>query len=264
MADKIMRNKDTSKKVTRFFDEQALDYKNKYDHYGDVRSFIFSERKRTVLEMLGSNFNRILDVGCGPGAYADELSKKCNKLYGIDISSRMIEIARAKNLPNADFSIGKIENLQFQDCFFDAIVCIGVLEYLDDIEKGIREVARVTKRNGVAILTAPNASSALNKLDYCMRLALRGLRSVIKIDISKSFMNYDFQPKLIHKKQLESLLRKHGFEIEKEKFHIFRISFLNRMAPKLSLFLAEKLNFVSSGLWAINYVVGVRKVGPTT
>jgi len=251
-------------KVTRFFDEQALDYKDKYGHDTDVRSFIFSERKRLVLEMLGSNFTRILDVGCGPGVYAEELSSRCEELYGIDVSSKMIEMAKAKNLPNAKFSIGRIEDLQFQSSFFDAVVCVGVLEYLDDIEKGIREVARITRGNGVAIFTSPSASSILNKLDYYMRLALKTLRGVMRIDISKSFVNYDFQPRLLHKKQIEFLLLKHGFKIEKEKFHIFRISFLNRISPKLSLFLAKKFNFISARLLAINYIVRARKIDSDT
>lgn len=258
--DKEKRNKAVLEKVSRFFNEQALDYKDKYDRDTDIRSFIFSERKKIVLEMLGSNFGRILDVGCGPGVYAEELSRKCDELYGIDISSKMIEIAKTKNLPNAKFSVGRIEDLQYKNSYFDAAVCVGVLEYLDDVESGIREVARVTRNNGVAIFTAPNISSVLNKLDHCMRLALKALRVLIRIDISKAFMNCDFQSKLLHKKKIELLLQKHNFKIEEERFHIFRISFLNRIAPRLSLLLAKKLNFISSSLLAINYIVRARKV----
>ena len=214
--------------------------------------------------MLGSHFGKILDVGCGPGVYADELSARCDELYGIDISDNMIEMAKAKHLSNAQFSVGKIESLQYKNSYFDAVICTGVLEYLDDVEKGIQEVARVTKNDGVAIFTAPSASSILNKLDYCMRSVLKALRAVIRIDTSKSFMDYDFQHKLLSKKQIACLLQKHGFEIEKEKFHIFRLSFLNRIAPRISLLLAKKLNFVSSSLLAMNYIVKAKKIGTNT
>ncbi len=225
----------------------------------DLRSYIFSERKKIVFSMLGKDFKKILDIGCGPGVYADELSKRCEEFYGVDISPEMINMAKSKKYGNAKFSIGEIENLQFKDELFDGVICVGVLEYLDNIEDAVKEIARVTKKNGIAIFTVPNASSALNKLDYYMRVILKAARKVIKIDISKSFMNYDFKPKLIYRRKLGALLREYGFEIKESRFHIFRISFLNRLNPRLSLFLARKCNFISSEFLATNYIVKARK-----
>jgi ubiquinone/menaquinone biosynthesis C-methylase UbiE len=247
--------------VARFFDDQASDYNGKYGQVNDLRSFIFSERKKIVLGMLGAGQGKVLDIGCGPGVYADELVKRCNKLYGVDVSHEMISIAKEKQHRNAEFSVGSIEKLQFQDEFFDATVCIGVLEYLDSVESGIKEVARVTRENGIAIFTSPNASSILNKLDYCIRVIFKATRRILKIDITKSFMNYDFEPKLLYSADLESLLKKHGFAVERSVFHVFRISFLNRLSPRLSLFIAKKLNFVSGRYLAINYVVKAVKNG---
>ena len=142
-------------KVVKFFNEQASDYKNKYEKINDLRSFIFFERKRLVLDMLGKDCKRALDVGCGPGVYADELVESCDELYGIDISSEMIEIANNKHYSKAKFSVGSIENLQFKDNFFDSVICVGVLEYLDDIEKGIKETARVIKKMAPRYLPRP-------------------------------------------------------------------------------------------------------------
>ncbi len=245
--------------VIKFFDDQASDYESSYKRIDDLRSFIFSERKRIVLNMLGGSFERILDIGCGPGVYADELSGRCRRLYGVDNSEEMIEIAGDKKYANAEFSTGNMEDLKFQDGFFDAAVCVGVLEYLDDIEAGIREVARVTRKGGAAIFTAPNAESLLNKLDYWMRAVLKTAGKFINMDLAGSFMNYDFQPRLFGKSTIDSLLEKYGFKVEDSKFHIFRISFLNRMNPGLSLGLAKRLNFISSRFLAINYIVKAKK-----
>ncbi|MCX5677941.1 MAG: methyltransferase domain-containing protein [Candidatus Omnitrophica bacterium] len=248
-------------KVIKYFDDQAVEYNGKYGRINDLRSFIFAERKRIVLTMLGADRKRILDIGCGPGVYTDELSGRCGRLYGVDVSSEMIAIANGKKFRNAEFSVGNIEKLGFQDGFFDAVVCAGVLEYLDNVEAGIREVARVTGKNGIAIFTAPNASSITNKLDYYLRAFLKVSRKIIKADISGSFMNYDFEPKLLCGKELELLLKKYGFRVERTVFHVFRLSLLNRINPRLSLYLSKKLNFVSSRFLAINYVVKAVKDG---
>lgn len=252
--------KKADEKIKRFFDDQAEDYNDKYCNEGDLRSFIFAERKRVVLEMLGTGFGRILDIGCGPGVYADSLTKRCGKLYGVDVSDRMIAIAKDKGFINAEFSVGAIDGLKFGDNFFDAVVCAGVLEYLDDITKAVQETARVTKDKGVVIFTAPNACSVLNKLDLCARKMLKALRSVIKIDLSKSFMNYDFEPNYLNPNKIKQLLEKNGFRIEDERFHIFRISLLNRLCPKLSLLLAQRFNFISGRRTGINYIVKARLV----
>lgn len=247
-------------KVTRYFDEQAAGYHDKYETVDDMRSFIFSERKALVLEMLGGSYDRMLDIGCGPGVYTDKLAERSNNLYGVDISEEMIAIAKKKGYPNAVFSVGGIEKMEFGDNFFDAVVCVGVLEYLNDIDAAVKEVARVAKKDAVIIFTAPNASSILNKLDHMMRSVLKAFNKYIKIDMSKSFMNYDFQPRLISKKELEPILKKYGLKVEERRFHIFRLSFLNRLSSGLSLFLAKHLNFISSRFLAINYIVKARKI----
>ncbi len=252
----IMRDK----KVVRFFDEQARDYNGKYGGVRDTRSFIFSERKRIVLEMLGNGFERILDIGCGPGVYTGCLSSRCRELYGVDVSQEMIEIARGKKYGNVRFSVGSIDNLEFGDNFFDAVVCVGVLEYFGDVEHAVKEVARVTRKGGVVIFTAPNASSIFNRLDRYIRKLLKGCRRVIRMDVSRSFMNYDFEPVLFSRERVEGLLKKYGFRAERSVFHIFRLSVLNRISPRLSLFLSRRLNFISNKFLAINYIVKARRI----
>jgi ubiquinone/menaquinone biosynthesis C-methylase UbiE len=254
-------NKDgLDKKVVRFFDEQAVDYDDQYQKPDGVRSFIFSERKKIVLDMIGRGYEKILDIGCGPGVYADALIGRCKTLYGVDVSKEMIDIAAKKAYPNAVFSVGSIEKIGFEDGFFDGLVCVGVLEYLEDPEKAVGEASRVMRSGGAAVFTAPNASSILNKLDYALRGVIRKLSAFVRLDIGKSFMSYDFVPSLMNSRRINTMLEKHGFRIEAARFHIFRLSILNRVSPRLSLFLSKKLNFVSGRWIAANYIVKARKI----
>lgn len=247
------------KVIADFFDDKAREYYDKYQKVDDIRSFIFEERKKKVLSMLKGRYARILDIGCGPGSYSRELSARCDELYGVDASEKMIALAAAKRFDNVVFSVGTVEHLRFKDGFFDAVVCVGVLEYLDDIETGIKEIARVTCPGGIAIFTAPNASSVLNKLDYLARKLLKWARAFIRIDLAGSFMNYNFKPNLLGPGSIEPVLNKNGFTVNQRIFHIFRFSPLNRMSPALSLWTAKKLNFVKNRYTAINYIVSAKK-----
>ena len=76
-------------------------------------------------EIETEDFDTLLDAGCGPAPMLSLLSEKYpDKHYtGIDLTKKMIEIAKAKNLPNTDFVLGDCENLPFNDSSFDVIIC---------------------------------------------------------------------------------------------------------------------------------------------
>jgi SAM-dependent methyltransferase len=57
-------------------------------------------------------------------------------------------------------SVGEGEHLAFAEGFFDAIVSMGVLEYLPSYERMIGEMHRLLRRGGIAVLTVPNRIAA--------------------------------------------------------------------------------------------------------
>ncbi|MDD5423013.1 MAG: methyltransferase domain-containing protein [Candidatus Omnitrophica bacterium] len=242
-----------------YFESAASDYNASYANVRDLRSLIFDRRKRIVLDMLAPRGGRILDAGCGPGVYTDRLIEAGCEVHGIDPAANMIEIARGKSFKNSDFSIGSVEDIKFADGFFDGAICVGVLEYLPDIDTAIKEVARVVKKDAPVIFTVPNGSSLLNKLDNAIRNSVKWIYNTCRLPFLKSVITYDYQTRFIPVKEIYFALRKNGFEIERSRFHTFRLSFLNRLLPGMSLAVTKKMDFVSSPLIGIDHIIKCRK-----
>ena len=97
----------------------------------------------------------VLDVGCGEGFTLERLHKKNigENLVGIDFLKRAIEIGK-KERPHLDLRQGNIYKIPFKDNSFDLVICSEVLEHVDDPEKGLKELVRVTKKN--LLLSVPN------------------------------------------------------------------------------------------------------------
>ena len=102
---------------------------------------------------------RILDLCTGTGDLAIEFAKQdasCH-CFGIDISDKMLEIAKAKveklGLPDQiELLEADAMNIPFDDGSFD-IVCMGFgLRNLPDAENGIREISRVLKKDGKVLI----------------------------------------------------------------------------------------------------------------
>ncbi len=97
--------------------------------------------------------NTILDVGCGSGNLtltAQAHAGPTVRVYGIDASPEMIEVARQKasrsGLP-VTFQLGLIEQLDFPDATFDLVISRLAIHHLpDDLKrKGFAEILRVLK-----------------------------------------------------------------------------------------------------------------------
>lgn len=242
-----------------YFEYAALEYDHAYKGISDVRSLIFYERKRIVSILFDIQPGIILDAGCGPGVYTDFLSKAEHISYGIDISINMINVAHKKCFPRAHFSVGSVEHIPFPDNSFDGVLCIGVLEYLSNLDCAIQEISRVIKQNGIAIFTIPNKLSILNVIDALLRVSLKLINRVCKSNFIKSVIDPNYELHTVSAVTLNKILEKEGFKIEKEYYHIFRLSFLNKIAPNISFLISKKMNFISHPFFGINYIVKCRK-----
>jgi ubiquinone/menaquinone biosynthesis C-methylase UbiE len=94
-----------------------------------------------------------LDAGCGGGRGSIfMLSAGAKKVTGVDLSQKNIETSRAmaklKKYDNAEFVVGDVHNLPFEDQQFDIVWCNGVLHHTDNTDLGLVEVTRVLKTGG--------------------------------------------------------------------------------------------------------------------
>jgi SAM-dependent methyltransferase len=92
---------------------------------------------------------RVLDVGCGPGALAVELARRVGEgnVAAIDPAPEFVAACQAR-IPGADVREGAAESLPWADGAFDAAMCSLVVAWMSDADRGIGEMARVTKPGG--------------------------------------------------------------------------------------------------------------------
>jgi len=95
---------------------------------------------------------RILDVGCGTGANLQMLAQ-FGAAEGVDVSSEALEFCRARGL--AKVRQGAAETLPYEDASFDLVTGLDVVEHLDDDLSGLREMRRVLRPGGRALLFVP-------------------------------------------------------------------------------------------------------------
>jgi len=102
---------------------------------------------------------RILDVGCGPGVFEEELKEL--DITGVDSSPEMLEAARA--IADNQFVLGSAEELPFTESSFDGLFFITSLEFTSDYQKALAEAARVLSKGGRLLVLMFNPGSAYFK-----------------------------------------------------------------------------------------------------
>ena len=123
------------------------------------RHWWFAGRRRIIAAFIekvcrdiGRPQPRILDVGCGTGANLQMLAQ-FGDAEGVDVSTDALDFCRARGL--AEVKQGAAENLPFADASFDMVTGLDVVEHLDDDVAGLREMRRVLRPDGRAVLFVP-------------------------------------------------------------------------------------------------------------
>ena len=103
----------------------------------------------------------VLEVGCGGGLICEGLAKRGAITVGIDPSEDALQTARKHTQQsglgqNAYFEQGYAESLPYADGSFSVIVCLDVLEHVQDLQATIREIARVLAPGGVFVFDTIN------------------------------------------------------------------------------------------------------------
>lgn len=121
----------------------------------------FRKRVETVFEWIQpTDSMTILDLPCGRGFYLKMLRHATrSRLVGADLDPFVLRLARANvaGLPGISLHHASAYALPYADATFDAVILSELLEHLDDDVAALREVKRVLRPGGVAVITVPNA-----------------------------------------------------------------------------------------------------------
>jgi len=133
---------------------------------------------------------RVLDVATGPGYVAARASDRGARTTGVDLSPRMIEMAR-RLYPGVDFREADAEDLTFPDASFDAVVANFCLLHVGRPERVVAELARVLAHGGRLALTVwstPDRARVFGLVPDALRAA--GAESPPEIPVGPDFFRF--------------------------------------------------------------------------
>ncbi len=98
---------------------------------------------------------KLLDIACGEGFLLEAARRVGLHPFGVEISPTALQLAR-RRAPGVPLVQSAGEALPFTDRFFDRITCLGSLEHFVDPAAGAREIARLLRDDGAALIVVPN------------------------------------------------------------------------------------------------------------
>lgn len=136
------------------FDAQAKTYEKLYGGQSNFERGMLRERERIILN--SKKVETSLDLGCGTGTFLKLISKRSKKVFGVDISPKMIQESinktKQEKLSNVEIRLGNAYELDFESNFFDRVYCINTFCHIKDSKKAIGEISRVLKKDGIAYI----------------------------------------------------------------------------------------------------------------
>jgi ubiquinone/menaquinone biosynthesis C-methylase UbiE len=149
----------------RLLPGDALVKTSEVDHadwnYRPVLGWIQRLRFKHIVVMLaGERFQRLLEVGYGSGVFMPELQQYCDELYGIDPHQKQREIREVlvRNGVVAKLFSCSVTQMPFGNDYFDCIVAVSTLEFVDEIESACQEIKRVLRPDGFLAMVTPGHS----------------------------------------------------------------------------------------------------------
>ncbi|HEX9432454.1 MAG TPA: class I SAM-dependent methyltransferase [Burkholderiales bacterium] len=251
---------DQAAQIRSYFDATAEHYAREREH-----EFSFSTQRCIALELLPGRIERVLDIGCGPAVMADALLSRADEFWGIDLSAQMIAHGRARmaNHPHGHrchLAVADAEATSFTDGLFDAIVSLGMLEYLLSYERALAEIFRLLRPGGVAVLATPNRISAYHR----SRRASDAIRHVAKRLLGRAARpSENFVTNRCVPAKLDQALERAGFKKVEGRYCNFIFHPLHELHPGASMALNRRISALSRPPFASflgsQYVVKVMK-----
>ncbi|MCP4665391.1 MAG: class I SAM-dependent methyltransferase [Deltaproteobacteria bacterium] len=204
------------KLIRQWYDCQAETWCKNYSYFD--KHFVRRLANVHLLVDDLSNTSKILDIGCGSGEVAFALSERFNcYTVGVDISNGMISRCISGNVQkNSYFAIADTISLPFYEEAFDLVFSLSVIEWIEEYQTVISEVARVLKSGGQWILSLPNWNSPFRKIEYAVgRFSHR------------SYLKY--QKNRLKIREFKLIAEKHSLKETKSIFHV--MPFLSSNLP---------------------------------
>lgn len=144
------------------FDTLAAEYDNWYE---TVEGKAYDRQQKSAVRKLlppAEPGDSLLDIGCGTGHWSRLFASLGYRVFGVDISTEMIGVARSHDCSKMRFGITDACCLPFRDASFDVVAAMVALEFVSNLEPAVSEMFRCVKSGGSVIVGALNRLAPLN------------------------------------------------------------------------------------------------------
>lgn len=133
------------------------------------------QKKLAMTQKLLTPDMRVVEFGCGTGSTAILHAPKVQAYHAIDVSEKMIEIARAKaaeaGVSNMEFTVGTLEEAHVPDASCQAVLALNILHLVPDLDTTLRSVHRVLAPGGRFVSSSVCLTDLGGNLRYLALLA---------------------------------------------------------------------------------------------
>ena len=154
-----------------------------YDKTEERFEYIHNKSRENTKKYL-EHSNIVLDYGCGTGTTSCEIAKHVKEIHAIDISSKMIELAKAKavnqKIGNIDFEQGDIFDKKYEKESFDRILAFNMLHTVPNSQAVVQRINELLKPNGLFISVTPCLGG---KMSFLVRLQILLVQVLCKLGI---------------------------------------------------------------------------------
>ncbi|MCG6537181.1 MAG: bifunctional 2-polyprenyl-6-hydroxyphenol methylase/3-demethylubiquinol 3-O-methyltransferase UbiG [Syntrophales bacterium LBB04] len=164
-------------------------------------------------DRVASNWHglEVLDLGCGGGFMSEALARRGARVTGVDPTMASLETAREHAWSQGleiVYREGVGENIPLDTHSVDRVVCVDVLEHVQDLEKVLSEIGRVIRPQGIFLF------GTVNRNWFSRLLTVTVAESILKI-IPHGTHDAD---KFIRPSEMQHLLERNGFAVERDRF----------------------------------------------
>lgn len=137
-------------------------YDDSYIRNYQARASLIKDRFLDKLKLIEryKQGGKLLDIGCSLGYFLEVVNTQSHfdwRTYGLEINIKLAEFAKSHT--DSTVRIGALPKLPYKAQSFDCITCFDVLEHSKEINKNLREIRRVLKKDGIVVIQSPNYRS---------------------------------------------------------------------------------------------------------